>query len=165
MGKRQQRGGRAAEEAGLLGELARLFGEVDAAFAAYRCESTAECCHFALTGREPYVTSIELEALDRAVAARGGMPSARRRALPLADGRDELICPLLTSDRRCSVYGARPLGCRTFFCHRATTLRPVPQNELNGFVRRVQDIAVRHRPDGDRGRPLGRLLRSRAGSG
>jgi hypothetical protein len=143
---------------GLLAELAQIYREVDARYASYSCEGTTECCRFAVTGREPYVTSIELQALERAVAARGGPLPARRRALPLVRERDERICPLLTADARCAVYAWRPLGCRTFWCHRAESADPVAHAERTAFVRRIQVLALRHRVDGDRGRPLTRAL-------
>ncbi len=150
-----------AREQALLDELAAVYRDVDAAYGAYRCPATSECCHFAITGREPYVTSIELAALGRAIAARGGPLPDKRRALPMYPGdyRDERICPLLTADGRCSVYAARPLGCRSFWCHRADVPPdPVARDALAQFVRRIQAIAVRHQPDGDQGRPLSNAL-------
>jgi hypothetical protein len=142
----------------LLDELGALYRDVDAAYAGHRCPGTSECCHFAVTGREPFVTSIELLAVERAVAAAGGPPSPRRRALPIVAGADERICPLLTSDGRCSIYAWRPLGCRSFWCHRADVPEPVRQPELNDMVRRVKDLGARHRHGGDVGRPLYRAL-------
>ncbi len=161
------------QERALLAELAAVYRDVDAAYGAYRCPGTSECCHFAVTGREPYVTSIELAAIERAVAARGGPLAPKKRALPIYPGssgrrgpnpapseyRDERICPLLTREGRCSIYAARPLGCRSFWCHRADVpAEAVSRDALAGFVRRIQTIAQRHRPDGDQGRPLSRAL-------
>jgi uncharacterized protein len=145
----------------LLDELAAVYRDVDAAYAAYRCPGTSECCHFAVTGREPYVTSIELAAMQRAIAARGGALPAKRRALSMYPGeyRDERICPLLTTDGRCSIYAARPLGCRSFWCHRADVpADAVARDALTQFVRRIQAIATRHQPGGDQGRPLSKAL-------
>ena len=34
----------------------------------------------------------------------------------------------------------------------------VKQRDVNALVRRIQDIAARHEPDGDRGRPLTRAI-------
>jgi Fe-S-cluster containining protein len=70
----------------------------------------------------------------------------------------ERICPLLDAAGRCAVYEARPLGCRTFYCDRAAPGAKVRQPEVNALVRRIQDIAQRHEPDGDRGRLLTRAL-------
>jgi Fe-S-cluster containining protein len=152
----------------LLDELQRVYGDADRALHGWSCESSTDCCRFAITGREPYVTSIELAAIERAVARRGGeralaavtgrRPGARR-ALPVQAGAErERRCPLLTPQGRCTVYAWRPLGCRTFYCDRATPGEPLPQAKLNELVRRVQEIAARHQPDGDRGRPLTRAL-------
>jgi Fe-S-cluster containining protein len=117
------------------------------------------------------VTSIELLAVRRAVAARGGMRSWKRApavpddpagaatsrvALPVVN--DERRCPLLDAAGRCAVYEARPLGCRTFFCDRAEPGDKVKQREVNALVRRIQDLAAAHEPGGDRGRPLTRAL-------
>lgn len=163
-------------EAELLDELQAVYQTAEEAFAGWSCPASTECCRFGITGREPYVTSIELAALRRAIAARGGPraiqglaraastpdPAAvatvpvARRALPTA--RAERPCPMLTDAGRCAIYAARPLGCRTFFCDRASTGAPVRHREIGALVRRVQDIAARHQPGGDQGRPLTRVL-------
>lgn len=145
-------------ERALLEELADVYREADARYAGYRCEATTECCRFGLTGREPYVTSIELLAVKRAIAARGGPLSPRRRALPLAPNGSERTCPLLDEHARCSIYASRPLGCRTFWCHRATIDAKVSQRALNDLVARIKAIAARHEPGGEHGRLLTRAL-------
>ncbi|MEJ7731020.1 MAG: hypothetical protein WKG00_17615 [Polyangiaceae bacterium] len=66
---------------------------------------------------------------------------------------------MLDVNGRCAVYAWRPLGCRTFYCERASAGTPLPQRRVNELVRKVQEIAARHRSDGDRGRPLRRALR------
>lgn len=166
-----------AQEGDLLAELQRVYSDADATFAGWSCEASTECCRFGVTGREPYVTSIELVAVRRAIAALGGprawkraqnadasppLPPASRRALPLAaSGRtsqDERPCPMLTAEGRCAIYAARPLGCRTFYCDRASQGATVRHKEINALVRRVQDLGARHAPDGDRGRPLTNAL-------
>jgi Fe-S-cluster containining protein len=157
----------------LLDELAVVYAEADAALAGWSCAASTECCRFAITGREPYVTSIEVEALVRAVAALGG-PRAlaaargaagvaarggrRRRLAVVGEGDREGRCPMLDARGRCAVYAWRPLGCRTFFCERASGGAALPQRRVNELVRSVQHIAARHRPEGDRGRPLRRAL-------
>lgn len=143
-------------------DLAALYAEIDTRLAGHACPSTTECCRFGITGREPYVTSIELAYLKRAIAERGGKTPLERnkgaKRLPVAGLRDERTCPLLGADARCAAYSARPLGCRTFFCERATADRPLSQQETNAFVRRVKEIAAAERPGGDQGRPLTRAL-------
>jgi Fe-S-cluster containining protein len=155
----------------LLSGLEAVYRDADRLHAGWSCPASTECCRFGMTGREPYVTSIELATLRKAIAARGGMRSWRRApavaddvaraatgrvALPVV--RDERRCPLLDAAGRCAVYEARPLGCRTFFCERATPGEKVKQREVNALVRRIQDLAAAHEPGGDRGRPLTRAL-------
>jgi Fe-S-cluster containining protein len=155
-----------------LAALRALYADADALYAGWSCPASTECCRFGVTGREPYVTSIELEALSVAIAARGG-PRSWKRAVPLAAepmrqerarlpiARDERRCPLLDAAGRCAVYAARPLGCRTFYCDRADAATKVKQREVNDLVRRMRDLAARHAPGGDLGRPLTRALASR----
>lgn len=145
-----------AAEGELLGELAALYAEVDRAHEGWTCAVSTECCRFGITGREPYVTSIEIAALRRAVGRRGGALSNKRRALPIAE--EERTCAFLDRDGRCSVYEHRPLGCRTFFCDRGSGPTRVPRAMLVEWSRRVQAIAARHEPDGDRARPLSRVV-------
>ena len=153
-------------------QLEALYGEIEARQAGHGCPASTECCRFGVTGREPYVTSIELDHLLRELAKRGGrlpakrpaplepeapQPSESRRSrLPVV--RDEGVCPLLGADGRCVVYAARPLGCRTFFCERATTPDAVAQRELNAWVRVVKELGAAYAPRGDEGRPLTRAL-------
>ena len=157
---RRRRPRRDPVEQALLGRLKAVYDEVEQAYATHRCEGTTECCRFAITGREPYVTSIELLAVQRAVARRGGPLKDKRRALPMAhDSRAaERVCPLLSEDARCAIYVDRPLGCRTFWCQRVTSEGQIDQKQLNGYVRRVQEIAADHEHGGDKGRPLTRAL-------
>ncbi len=162
---------RAREEA-LLAELDALYAEVDETFAAWSCESSTDCCHFGRTGREPYVTPIELAAIERERARSGrklaaiGKPQGKksqsdrsqrdRRSLPLAN--DERRCPLLDDAGRCTVYARRPFGCRTFFCDRAIPGAKVTQRDINAFVARIRDLTAGFRGGEEEGRPLTRML-------
>jgi Fe-S-cluster containining protein len=175
---KNHRGGTADEEA-LLAELSAVYADAAALLSDWTCPASTECCRFGITGREPYVTSIEVAAVKRELARIGGARAFRgaeplaARASPTHDKKrrlalvaDERTCPLLDHEGRCAVYAARPLGCRTFFCERAsspsrsrsTRGRALPQRELNDLVRRVRTIASRHRPDGDLGRALTKAL-------
>jgi uncharacterized protein len=153
----------------LLGALEAVLASADQVFSGWSCPASTECCRFGVTGREPYVTSIEIALIRRAIAARGGAKSwkrasalttfsdtADRRSLPLFV--EERRCPMLTDAGRCAIYAARPLGCRTFFCDRATSAGRVRHREIGALVREVQAIAARHEPAGDQGRPLTRAL-------
>ena len=167
---RRSRAFRTVEPANdLLGELEAVLASVDQVFAGWSCPASTECCRFGVTGREPYVTSIEIALIRRAIAARGGakswkrasvLPSAAdaagRRSLPLVV--EERRCPMLTNAGRCAIYASRPLGCRTFFCDRASAAGRVRHREVGALVREVQAIAARHEPSGDQGRPLTRAL-------
>jgi Fe-S-cluster containining protein len=179
--RRGDRGDRADEDA-LLAELFAVYADAAALLEGWTCPASTECCRFGLTGREPYVTSIEVAAVKRELARIGG-PRAFRGAEPLAAepahahdkkrrltlAKDERTCPLLDHEGHCAVYAARPLGCRTFFCERAssptrarsTRGRALPQRELNDLVQRVRSIASRHTPSGDLGRALTRALPSK----
>ena len=149
----------AADDAVLLDELAQLYREVDALYAAWSCPGTTECCRFGVTGRQPYVTSIELAAIRRAIARRGAPLAASKRALPITeDAERERICPMLDRTGRCSIYADRPLGCRTFYCDRATAGPRATRAELQEVVRKLQDLAARHALGGDQARPLTRAL-------
>jgi Fe-S-cluster containining protein len=148
-------------EESMLEELRQLFEEADALLSGASCPSSTECCRFGITGREPYLTSIEARAIERAVLANGGPLSKKRRALPLADRTgEERTCPLLTREGRCSVYASRPLGCRTYFCERATLPGPRRRKEERELARRLADLGARHSFQGDQVRPLSRILES-----
>ena len=143
----------------LLDELAQLYARVDALYEGWSCPGSTECCRFGVTGRQPYVTSIELSLLRHALARRGGPLAPKRRALPLtADAKRERICPLLDRSGRCSVYDARPLGCRTFYCDRAEKGPGPERDDLRELVRQLQDLAARHQLGGELSRPLTRAL-------
>ncbi len=147
-----------------LAELRAIYAEVDAVLAGFVCDASADCCHFARTGREPYPTAVEIALLERAVRSRGGMPkaaAAKKRALPVADERR---CVLLGADGRCTVYASRPFGCRTFFCERGRG--PVGEappsfrgggGELGRLGRAIADLSARFAPADPGPRPLSRV--------
>jgi hypothetical protein len=122
--------------------LEALYRQADDAWSGFRCPGTAECCQLAARGREPWLWSVEWEALRRAVPA---LPP------PRADGG----CPFLdAAGTRCTAYAARPLGCRTYFCHRATGPAREPAEEMDRLQRRLETIARSVRPDEDGPRPI-----------
>lgn len=139
----------------LLDELAVVYAEADRLFASWSCPASTKCCRFGWNGREPYVTSIEIAALKRALGRRGGALSPRKRALPLVE--NEGTCALLDHNGRCAIYESRPLGCRTYFCDEANSGEAVHRNKLAELSRRIQAIAAKHEPEGDRPRPLSRI--------
>lgn len=154
----------------MLEALAALYRDADALYAQWSCPSSTECCRFGITGRQPYVTSIEVAALERARLQRG-LPAltgtsrkrARQartgRALPITQDPDrEQVCPLLDARQRCSVYEARPLGCRTFYCERASRGEEPGREALRVLLQRLRELAARHAPEGELARPLLRVL-------
>ena len=140
-----------------LDELRALYERVDALTASFSCDASTDCCRFGITGREPYPTAIEVEAVAHAVRARGGIPKAR--SLPIAAERR---CPLLSDAGRCLVYASRPFGCRTFFCERARgeageSIRALPRKEIARLGRDVADLSSRFAPRDPGARPLSRI--------
>jgi Fe-S-cluster containining protein len=138
---------------GLRAELLAIYAEVDRMLSGFSCETSTECCRFAITGREPYPTAIELAEIARAVRAIGAPRPPRR--LPLSADR---ACPLLSSEGRCTIYAARPFGCRTFFCERASGPGPLPRREIQRLSRAVAALSERFDPREPGPRPLTRAL-------
>jgi Fe-S-cluster containining protein len=68
------------------------------------------------------------------------------------------MCPLLDRDGRCSVYAARPLGCRTYYCERARRGVGPSRDDLRELVRELQELAARHEMGGELARPLTRAI-------
>lgn len=140
-------------------ELRSLYDRADRLYADWSCGNSTECCRFGITGRQPYVTSIELSFLRHGLARRGGALAPRRRALPITrDAEVERICPMLDRSGRCAVYAERPLGCRTFYCERASRGAGPTRDDLRELVRELQELASRHELGGERARPLIRAL-------
>jgi Fe-S-cluster containining protein len=151
--------GKQRGDAGFLLELKALYARVDALYADWSCPTSTECCRFGITGRQPYLTSIETLAVRSALAQRGGLLSDNKRALPiLMSASSERVCPLLDRNQRCSVYEVRPLGCRTFFCGRANRGVGPSGPQLRDVMRELQELAERHRLGGDATRPLLQVL-------
>jgi hypothetical protein len=110
------------------------------------------CCHFEVTGREPYPTAVELAEVFDAVRGRGARarPTGRRlRVVP-----EHRRCPLLGDDARCMIYASRPFGCRTFFCDRGDGLPKNARGGLREVARRIADLSARAFPRDPLPRPL-----------
>lgn len=122
-----------------------ILGQADRLLEGWSCDCSAECCDFALTGREPYVTAAELELIAAEVRRQG-----RKLPAPRADGR----CPFLDGEKRCTVYAARPLGCRTFYCDRASGWGAFPRRDIARLPRELEDLS-----GGAKGRPITRWLK------
>jgi hypothetical protein len=123
-------------------ELESLYQRADATYAPFSCPGTAECCQLSARGREPWLWGVEWDALVRAVPS---LPP------PRADGG----CPFLdAAGKRCTVYAHRPLGCRTFFCHRVRGPRHEPVEEMDRLTRQLEVVARSVRPEETGPRPL-----------
>lgn len=103
-------------------------------WAAHSCPGSSECCQLSTTKLEPWLWPTEWEVvLDELKKQNRPLPS------PRADGG----CPLLDpTGRRCTVYEARPFGCRTFFCHRITGPAKQPVTRTNELLERLSAINV-----------------------
>ena len=94
------------------------------------CDGRAECCHFKLTGRTPFLTAGEALVAAKALRATG------RTRLPASEPG---TCPLLDGlTQRCLIYEGRPFGCRTHFC--AAAGGPYARREVADLVHRLEDI-------------------------
>lgn len=123
-------------------DLAALYRSADAAYAPFSCPATAECCQLAARGREPWLWEVEWAALRSAVPS---LPS------PRPDGG----CPFLDpAGKRCTAYLHRPLGCRTYFCHRIRGPAHQPIEEMDRLQRRLETVARTLNPDEEGPRPL-----------
>jgi len=148
-------------------ELLALYAEADALLDGWTCacsasgvgsSTAARCCHFALTGREPYPTAVEIEEVRHAARA-ASLPLRDLRRLPQVDLR---TCPLLGPGGRCRVYASRPFGCRTYFCDSAEApygaSAKLPRRALASLGRRIADLSARFAPLDPHPRPLLRAL-------
>jgi hypothetical protein len=141
------------DDGDLLGALREIYAETDAFMAQWSCDASTDCCRFGVTGREPYVTAIELALLRKGIAGKGGLP--KQRQLPMAGERR---CPVLTDQGRCAAYAERPLGCRTFFCERAVGPRRPPRDEARTMVQRIAALSERFDPRSPGPRPLSKAF-------
>jgi putative zinc- or iron-chelating protein len=123
-----------------------VLGRADRQLEGWSCPRSADCCRFDGTGREPYLTEVEWHLIEAEVARQG-------RKLPAEP--DDGACPFLTAERRCSIYAARPIGCRTYYCGRAAAAGPYPRAALGALVHELEGVA----PGGERGRALRSWLR------
>ena len=112
----------------LLAGVRAIYKELAARPLERDCTGRAECCHFKLTGRTPFLTRGEALVAAQAVRASG------RKKLPLSpDG----ACPLLENGK-CRIYEGRPFGCRTHFCKAAGG--PYARSEVRDLIQRLDDM-------------------------
>ncbi len=102
------------------------------AWAKHSCPGSSECCQLAVTKRPPWLWPSEWKVIEARLAR-------EKRALPAlrADG----ACPMLdAAGKRCTVYEDRPLGCRTYFCHRIIGPAKLPGEETNALLERLKAL-------------------------
>ena len=110
-------------------ETRAVLRQASAAWARHSCPGTSECCQLAVTKRPPWLWPSEWKVLEAA------LEKANRPRPPL---RSDGGCPFLdTAGKRCTVYEDRPLGCRTFFCHRIVGPAKLPADETNALLERL----------------------------
>jgi Fe-S-cluster containining protein len=103
-----------------------IFAKADALWSRFSCPGTAGCCQFRKTGLQPWLWPSEWRVLTR------GEPAPP----PRADGS----CPFLDSGNRCSRYSDRPMGCRTYFCHRIKGPRQQPVQQMDALLTRLERL-------------------------
>ncbi len=120
----------------LRNETNAIYRKADALFSPFSCSGTSECCQLAVTKREPWLWPSEwLVLLELLRTENRAVPGAR------ADG----ACRFLNCEgTRCTVYAARPLGCRTFFCHRIRGPEQQPTAALDALMQKLGAINCEH---------------------
>ncbi|MFM2297182.1 MAG: hypothetical protein RL117_889 [Verrucomicrobiota bacterium] len=113
----------------LLDQVRAIYRELAERPLERNCTGIAQCCHFALTGKTPYLTRGEAMLAAKAWRASG------RKTIPpqQVDG----ACPFL-KNHRCQIYDSRPFGCRTHFCDAAGG--PAARNQVRDLIQRLEDI-------------------------
>lgn len=91
-----------------LEETRAVLARASAVWGRWSCPASGRCCQLAATGRPPWLWPTEWQVVRAEL-------EAQQRALP--PPRQDGGCALLdAAGRRCTIYEARPAGCRTFFC-------------------------------------------------
>jgi Fe-S-cluster containining protein len=104
------------------------------AFQPFTCPGSAECCQLSTTRRPPWLWPTEWALLEAELVR-------QRRALPpvRSDGGCRFLDP---EGRRCTVYEARPFGCRTFFCERIQGPPRMPVEATDALLSRLERVNV-----------------------
>ncbi len=119
-------------------ETLAVLRQASAQWAQHGCPGTAECCQLATTKREPWLWPSEWHAL---------LAQLQREHRPLPPPRTDGGCAFLDpSGKRCTVYEARPFGCRTFFCHRITGPTAQPTAQTHELLERLTALNVELEP-------------------
>ncbi len=112
-------------ERAALAETRAIYRLAGAAYSAFSCLASGECCQLTARNREPWLWPSEW----RLLLARGPVPP------PRPDGG----CPFLDeSGKRCAAYADRAFGCRTYFCARRSGPSREPGDEVQRLLRRLE---------------------------
>jgi len=116
----------------VLLETRAIYRLADAAYAPFSCPASSECCQLTQRQRQPWLWPSEWKLLeDEAIKKWGALPQ------PRPDG----ACPFLDeAGKRCRVYEVRPLGCRTYFCHRKSGPSKEPLETMVSLSKRLEFI-------------------------
>jgi uncharacterized protein len=110
-------------------ETRAVLAKADLAVAGWSCPATSECCQLKATGVLPWLHFSEWRLLL------GELADQQR---PLPPPREDGGCPFLdATGKRCSVYAARPVACRTYFCHRAQGPGQSPRAQIDALFERL----------------------------
>jgi len=132
MKRQRKQSGVTCQTQELLGEVRRVYEDLARRPLERNCIGRAECCHFKLTGKVPFLTRGEALVLAREVRAGG-----RKKVVGRRDG----ACPLLDPDtKRCLAYAGRPFGCRTHFC--AAAGGPYARKKVLDLIRRLEVVDI-----------------------
>ncbi len=113
-------------------ETRAVLRQASAAWARHSCPGTSECCQLAKTLRPPWLWPSEWKVLEARL---------KRDLRPLPRERADGGCPFLDEKGlRCTVYEDRPLGCRTYFCHRIVGPSKLPADETNALLDRLRAL-------------------------
>jgi hypothetical protein len=113
-------------------ELGLLYKELDSAVAALGpvCQLSGRCCRFGEYGHTLFVSAIEVQFL---------LSNAPEPEQPLDQGD---TCPWQDAQNRCVARGARPLGCRVYFCD--PTYQDAGESLSERFITMLKQLTVRH---------------------
>jgi len=112
--------------------LQALYADLDAEVARLGpvCALSGRCCRFVEYGHTLFVSAAEAALL---------LDQAPPPVRPLDHG---LTCPWQDADGRCTARGARPLGCRVYYCDPAYQSHAETLSET--FIRRLKHLVDAH---------------------
>jgi hypothetical protein len=113
-------------------ELACLYADLDAeiANAGPRCDLSGRCCRFKEYGHTLFLSAPELTVL---------LDEAPRPVRGIDDGS---TCPWQDGGGRCIARGARPSGCRIYFCD--PSFETLAHEVTERFLRRLKALVDEH---------------------